>query len=61
MTLRLVVLAITLVVIAFIALLTVEDIVQHGVSAIDVVALGVVGLFATGICGALWESIRRGE
>ncbi len=61
MTLRLVVLAITLVVIAFIALLTVEDIMQNGVSAIDVVALAVVGLFATGICGALWESIRRGE
>ena len=61
MGVRLALLALTLVVIAFIALLAVEDIIQHGVSAIDVIALAVVGRFATGICGALWESSRRGE
>jgi hypothetical protein len=61
MVLRVALLLVTVAVIGFIAVATVSDIVHNGVSWLDVVALFVVLLFATGICGALWESIRRGE
>lgn len=57
---RVLLLLVTVVLTAFIAVATVSDIVRHGVSWLDVVALLVVALFATGICGALWESLRRG-
>lgn len=57
---RVVLLVITMAFTALIAVATVLDIVHHGVSWLDVVALLVVVMFATGICGALWESIRRG-
>jgi hypothetical protein len=60
MALRVGLLLITVLLTVFIAIATVSDIVHHGVSWLDVVALLVVALFATGICGALWESIRRG-
>ena len=43
----------------FIAVATVLDMIHNGVSWLDVVALLVVLLFATGICGALIESLRR--
>jgi hypothetical protein len=61
MVMRAALLLVTVAVIGFIAVATVSDIVHNGVSWLDVVALFVVLLFATGICGALWESIRRGE
>ena len=53
-------LLITIVFTAFIAVTTVLDMIHNGVSWLDVLALLVVLLFATGICGALWETIRRG-
>ena len=59
MALRVALLLVTLAVIVFVAAATVSDIIHHGVSWLDVVALLVVLLFATGILGALWESIRR--
>jgi drug/metabolite transporter (DMT)-like permease len=55
---RVLLLLVTLALTAFIAVATVSDIVHHGVSWLDIVALLVVALFATGICGALWESLR---
>jgi len=58
MVLRVGLLLITVVVTVFIAVATVSDIIHHGVSWLDIVALLVVALFATGICGALWTSIR---
>jgi hypothetical protein len=58
--LRILLLIVTVALTAFIAVATVLDIVHNGVSWLDIVALLVVLLFATGICGALWESIRRG-
>ena len=58
--LRILLLIVTAAFTAFIAVATVLDMVHHGVSWLDIVALLVVVLFATGICGALWESIRRG-
>ena len=57
---RVLLLLVTVALTVFIAAATVSDIIRHGVSWLDVVALLVVVLFATGICGALWESIRRG-
>ena len=57
---RVVLLLVTVVFTAFIAVATVLDMIHHGVSWLDIVALLVVALFATGIVGALWESIRRG-
>ena len=56
---RLALLVITIALTAAIAAATVSDMIHHGVSWIDIAALLVVLLFATGICGALWESIRR--
>ena len=58
--LRIALLIVTVALTAFIGVATVLDIVHHGVSWLDILALLVVLLFATGICGALWESIRRG-
>lgn len=56
---RVALLLITIALTAAIAVATVSDIAHHGLSWIDVAALLVVVLFATGICGSLWESIRR--
>jgi hypothetical protein len=56
---RVALLVITVALTAAIAAATVSDIVDHGLSWLDVAALLVVLLFATGICGALWETIRR--
>ena len=56
---RVALLVITVALTAAIAAATVRDIVDHGLSWLDVVALLVVLLFATGICGALWETIHR--
>jgi hypothetical protein len=50
---RLVLAAITGVFTLMIAILTVLDMVHNGVNWLDVLALGVVLLFATGILGAL--------
>ena len=58
---RVALLVITVVITAAIAAATISDIADHGVSWIDIAALLVVVLFATGICGSLWESIRRRE
>ncbi len=60
MLLRVVLLVVTIAAVVFVAVETVSDIVHNGVSWLDIVALLVALLFATGICGALWESIRRG-
>jgi len=56
---RAVLLTITVALTAFIGVATVTDMIHNGVSWLDIVALLVVLLFATGICGALWESLRR--
>jgi hypothetical protein len=56
---RVALLLITIVLTAAIAAATVSDIINHGFSWLDVAALLVVLLFATGICGSLWETIRR--
>ena len=56
---RALLLAVTVALTAFIAVATVMDMIDNGVSWLDVVALLVVLLFATGICGALWEALRR--
>ncbi|HXO09077.1 MAG TPA: hypothetical protein VN880_13645 [Solirubrobacteraceae bacterium] len=50
---RQIVLAISLLFILLIATLTVLDIVHNGVNALDVVAILILGLFTTGIVGAL--------
>ena len=56
---RALLLAITVALTAFIGVATVSDMINNGVTWLDVLALLVVLLFATGICGALWESLRR--
>ncbi len=58
---RIVLLVVTAAFAAFIGVETVHDIIRNGASWLDVLALLVVLLFATGILGALWESIRRGR
>jgi hypothetical protein len=50
---RQIVLAVSLLFILLIATLTVLDIVHNGVNALDVVAVLILGLFTTGIVGAL--------
>jgi hypothetical protein len=60
MVLRVVLLVVTVVLTVLIAIATVSDMIDNGVSWLDIAALLVVALFATGICGSLWESIRRG-
>ena len=56
---RIVLLVVTVVFTGLIGALTVVDMVDHGVSWLDVLALLVVALFATGIVGSLWEMGRR--
>jgi hypothetical protein len=56
---RIVLLLVTAVLTGLIAVFTVLDMVHHGVSWLDVLALLVVLLFATGILGSLWEMGRR--
>ncbi|HLI60861.1 MAG TPA: hypothetical protein VKV21_14465 [Solirubrobacteraceae bacterium] len=56
---RVALLLVTLALAAAIAAATVRDIARNGVSWLDVAALLVVVLFATGICGSLWEASRR--
>lgn len=50
---RLLLLAISVVFTAGIAVLTVQDIVNHGVTWLDILAILVVVLFATGVIGSL--------
>jgi hypothetical protein len=50
---RQIVLAISLLFILLIATLTVLDIIHNGINALDVVAILILGLFTTGIVGAL--------
>jgi hypothetical protein len=50
---RLAVLIIALAFIAGVAALTVDDIIHHGLTAVSVLALGIIFLFAVGIVGAL--------
>jgi hypothetical protein len=57
--LRIVMLVITVVFTTLIGVLTVLDMIHHGVTWLDVLALLVVILFATGIVGSLWEMGRR--
>ena len=56
---RLVVLAITLVFIAGLGALTVQDVVSNGLTVLDVVAVFVLVLFAFGIVGALRHPPRE--
>jgi hypothetical protein len=58
--LRIVLLIVTVAFTAFIGVATVLDMIDNGVSWLDILALLIVLLFTTGICGALLESIRRG-
>jgi hypothetical protein len=55
---RIVLLVVTVVFTGLIGLATVLDMIHHGVSWLDVLALLVVTLFATGIVGSLWEMGR---
>jgi hypothetical protein len=57
--LRIVLFLVTAVFTGFIGVVTVLDMIHHGVSWLDVLALLVTLLFATGILGSLWEMGRR--
>jgi hypothetical protein len=57
--LRIVLLVVTAVFTGLIGVLTVLDMVHNGVTWLDVLALLVTLLFATGIIGSLWEMGRR--
>jgi hypothetical protein len=57
--LRIVLFVVTAVFTGFIGVVTVLDMIHHGVSWLDVLALLVTLLFATGILGSLWEMGRR--
>jgi hypothetical protein len=57
--LRIVLLVVTAVFVGFIGVETVLDMIHHGVTWLDVLALLVTLLFATGILGSLWEMGRR--
>ncbi len=57
--LRIALLVVTAVFIGFIGAVTVLDMIHHGVSWLDLLALLVTLLFATGILGSLWEMGRR--
>ena len=57
--LRIVLLVVTAVFTGLIGVLTVLDMIHNGVTWLDVVALLVTLLFATGIIGSLWEMGRR--
>jgi hypothetical protein len=56
---RIVLLVVTAVFTGLIGTLTVLDMIHHGVTWLDVLALLVTLLFATGILGSLWEMGRR--
>ncbi len=56
---RTVVLIIALLFMAMLATLTVLDIIRYGVSALDVISILILILFATGIVGALRTPPRR--
>ncbi|MGA9859758.1 MAG: hypothetical protein WBQ18_17975 [Solirubrobacteraceae bacterium] len=56
---RFLLLPIVVVFTAFIAVLTVLDMTRHGVSWLDVLALLIVLLFATGVIGALMSRPRQ--
>lgn len=56
---RLAVLTIALLFIAALAVLTVRDIRVHGLTPVDVLAVIVVVVFATGIVGSLMHPPRR--
>jgi hypothetical protein len=57
--LRIVLLVVTAVFTGLIGTLTVLDMIHNGVTWLDVLALLVTLLFATGILGSLWEMGRR--
>jgi hypothetical protein len=57
--LRIVLLVVTAVFTGLIGVLTVLDMIHNGVTWLDVLALLVTLLFATGIIGSLWEMGRR--
>jgi hypothetical protein len=57
--LRIVLLVVTAVFIGGIGTLTVLDMIHNGVTWLDVLALLVTLLFATGILGSLWEMGKR--
>jgi hypothetical protein len=57
--LRIALLVVTVIFTGLIGTLTVLDMIDHGVSWLDVLALLVVALFATGIIGSLWEMGRH--
>jgi hypothetical protein len=56
---RLAVLTVAVLFIAAFAVLTVRDIQMHGLTPVDVLAVIVVVVFATGIVGALLHPPRR--
>jgi hypothetical protein len=56
---RIVLLVVTAVFTGLIGALTALDMIHHGVTWLDVLALLVTLLFATGILGSLWEMGRR--
>jgi hypothetical protein len=57
--LRIALLVVTAAFVGFIGVETVLDMIHHGVTWLDVLALLVTLLFATGILGSLWEMGRR--
>ena len=57
--LRIVLFVVTAVLTGLIGVFTVMDMIHDGVSWLDVLALLVTLLFATGILGSLWEMGRR--
>jgi hypothetical protein len=57
--LRILLFVVTAVLTGLIGVFTVLDMVHNGVSWLDVLALLVTLLFATGILGSLWEMGRR--
>jgi hypothetical protein len=52
-------LVIVLIFIAILGVLTVQDVINYGVTPLSVVAVMILGLFATGIVGALREPPRE--
>jgi hypothetical protein len=57
--LRILLFVVTAVLTGLIGVFTVLDMIHNGVSWLDVLALLVTLLFATGILGSLWEMGRR--
>jgi hypothetical protein len=57
--LRIVLFVVTAVLTGLIGVFTVLDMIHNGVSWLDILALLVTLLFATGILGSLWEMGRR--